>query len=167
MKRLCKLLVCLFVYAGSLTALSPLVSFFEKEWETPQTFSQHIDHDIEVLKKQRGEVEKNQARIKAQLDEVQKKISSYRERAQRVRGVELDYVNQQLALTNKTIQVLNELKQLYQNFTGIYDDHIKLLQQYKQDPECRACGFLVEPKSIYSIDDYQKIKVQYCDLMLS
>ena len=157
MKRLCKLLICLFVYAGPLTALSPLVSFFEKEWETPQTFAQHIDHDIEVLKKQRGEVEKNQVRIKGQLDEVQKKLSSYKERAQRVRGVELEYVNQQLALANKTIQVLNELKQLYQNFTGIYDDHIKLLQQYKQDPECKACGFLVEPKSIYSIDDYQQI----------
>ena len=76
MKRLCKLFICSFVDAGSLTALSPLVSFFEKEWETPQTFTQHIDHDIEVLKKRRGEVEKNQASIKSQLDESNKKYQA-------------------------------------------------------------------------------------------
>jgi len=74
-----------------------------------------------------------------------------------VRNSELEFVNQELALSNKSSQVVSEIVQVYQDLKDILDSHIKLLQEYKADPEFKNKGFQIEQKSIYSIDDFQKI----------
>ncbi len=157
MKKKLVLLFFLVSSAVSTSALGPFASFFEKEWATTKSFAQQVEKHIEDLRKRKADVEKSQARYKSTLDVVQKTVSSLKERAQRVRGAELDYVNQYLALSTKIVEVLKELVQVYQEMKGTLEAHIKLLQDYKQDPEFKQKGLVFEQKSIYSIDDFQKM----------
>jgi len=76
---------------------------------------------------------------------------SFKERAQRLRGVELEYANQRLIIANKMVQVLAEAVQTYQELKETIDAHIKLLQEYKADPEFKKKGFLPDQKSLYRL----------------
>ena len=147
----------LLLLSAPLNALGPLTAFFNEEWNTPQSFSKQVEKNIDDLQKQKMNVGVSQDATKAALEQTQKSISSLKERTQRVRSTELDYVNQQLGIANKMAQVLAELVQVYQALKDTLDAHIKLLQEYKEDPEFKQKGLQPEQKSIYSIDDYQKI----------
>ena len=145
------------LYAPSLTALGPFSALFSQEWDTAHSFTKQVEKNIEELKKRRAEASEQQGYYKSLLENTQKRNASFKERAQRVRGTELEYVNQELAIATKTAQVLSEITQVYQDLKGTIDAHIKLLTDYKADPEFKNKGYQPEQKSIYSIDDFQKI----------
>lgn len=138
-------------------ALGPFSALFSQEWDTVQSFSKQVENHIEELKKRKASAIEQQATYKAQLDAKQKSISSLKERSQRARNSEAEFINQELLLANKSAQVLTEIVQTYQELKDDIDAHIKLLQEYKADPEFKNKGFQIEQKSIYSIDDFQKV----------
>ena len=140
----------------SMKALGPLTALFSQEWDVGHSFTKQVENLIEELKKRRTLAVEQHAAYKVQLDGMQKTVSGLKERAQRVRNSELEFVNQELLLANKTVQVLTEIVQTSQENKEVIDAHIKLLQEYKADPEFKNKGFQAEQKSIYSIDDFQK-----------
>lgn len=150
------LLISLFC-AVPAQALGPFSTFFNQEWDASQSFQKTVEKNIEELQKRKAEATTQQNVVKALLDKTQKSIGSFKERAQRVRGTEQEAVTQELALANKKAQVLTETVQVFQDLKRTLDAHIKLLQEYKADPEFKNKGFQPEQKSIYSIDDFQKI----------
>ncbi len=151
------LVVLGMLFYAPATALGPFTALFNQEWDTAYSFTKQVEKNIEDLQKRRAEGGAQQAAYKSVADSIQKRIASFKERAQRVRNTELEYVNQELAIANKTAQVLAEIGQEYQDLKTTLDAHIKLLQDYKADPEFKNKGFQPEQKSIYSIDDFQKI----------
>ena len=158
MKRQYKLILFSIFFCGaSLHALGPLTTFFTQEWEEVKSFTKQVEKNIEELQKRKAEVEENLASFKPSLESIQKSSASLKERVQRARNSEFEFITQQLAITNKTVQVLSEIGQVGQELLTTLDAHIKLLQEYKQDPEFKNKGFQPEQKSIYSIDDFQKI----------
>lgn len=167
MKSVCRLLIFLALMP-SLYGFSPFGALFDKEWDSVQTFSKQVEKSIEELEKRKQQAQTALAPVKAALEKVQKSSATSRERAQRARGIELDYMNQRLMITNKMAQALSESAQAYQELRDILDAHIKLLQDYKEDPEFKKKGFFLEQKSLYSIEDLQWITsfvIQYADEM--
>ena len=159
MKNLRKYLVLLFLLGqGSrLFGLGPLLSMFDKKWEVGQTFVQTVEKNIEELKKRQEMAEKAHASYKALLETTQKMASTLKETMSRARGIELEYTSQYFVIVNKTAQVLSELVQVYQEIQELLQEHTKALEEYKQDPEFTRKGLPLEQKSIYSIEDFQKI----------
>ena len=151
------LILSIFVYTSLANALGPFTDFFNQEWDTAYSFTKQVEKNIDELQKRRAEASSQQAGYKSSLDSIQKRIASFKERAQRVSNSERDYVNLELAIATKTAQALTEIIQEYQDIKTTLDAHIKLLQEYKADPEFKNKGFQPEQKSIYSIDDFQKI----------
>ncbi|MBA3751466.1 mechanosensitive ion channel [Candidatus Dependentiae bacterium] len=150
-------LISFFLSASSITALGPFGFLVEKDRETPLTFSKQVEKNIEELEKRKNESDDLQNDYKTALDGVQKNALLYKDRLRKVRGVEWEYTNTLVTLVNKTVQVLNEIMQVYQEYKKVLENHIKLLQEYKLDPEFKSKNFHVPQKSIYSIDDFQKI----------
>ena len=159
MKTVLKVLGMCFFFSGSVVqgALGPFGFLVDKDWETTQTFGKQVEKSIEDLEKKRNESDQLQTEYKTALDGVQKSLAGYKERLRKVRGVEYTFVNSLVAIAQKTVHVLQELIQVHQEYKKDIENHIKLLQEYKIDPEFKLKGFQVPLKSVYSIDDLQKI----------
>ncbi len=138
--------------------LGPLLSLFDTEkFAVEQSFGKTIDQNIAELIKRKEEAQQAEALYQSNLQIAQQALASSKEGRQRLQGVELEYKSEQIVILNNTIQVLNELVRKYQQIEEILDEHISLLKEYKEDPEFEKKGFQVEGKSIYSIEDFQKI----------
>ncbi len=161
MKNLHKYLVLIGLLGqGSyLFGLGPLLSMFDKKWEVGvgQTFVQAVEKNIEDLKKRQEMAEKAYGSYKALLETTQKMAATLKETMTRVRGLELEYTSQYVVIVNKTAQVLTDVVQVYQEIQELIQEHIKALEEYKQDPEFSKKGLPLDQKSIYSIEDFQKI----------
>ncbi len=149
---------CLSMLWGTSTlCLGPVTSFFNQEWDAAQSFTKQVEKNIEDLQRKRVEITGQQGVYKADFEGIQKKIASLKERAQRAKNSEWEYLQQESVLANRAAQVLAELGQTCQNVKETLDAHIKLLQEYKADPDFKNKGFAPEQKSIYSVEDFQKI----------
>ncbi len=138
--------------------LGPLLTLFDtKKWDAEQIFVKAVEKSIADLTKREEEAQKAQEQYKASLDTAQNDGAKFKEERQRVRGVELEYTNKQIDIVNSTVQVLTELIGAYQRIQDMVDEHIKVLQEYKEDPEFEKKGYQLEEKSIYSIEDFQKV----------
>ena len=170
MKSALKTLVVLCMLHAPLNGFGPFGALFDKEWESVQTFSKTVEKNIEELEKRKQQAKTAVAALKGDLEKAQKSHASLKERAQRARNTELDYLNQRLLIANKTMQVLSESVQSYQELIDVVDAHIKLLQEYKEDPEFKKKGFFQEQKALYTIEDFQRINsivIHYADELLA
>ncbi|MBA2307460.1 hypothetical protein H0W26_04980, partial [Candidatus Dependentiae bacterium] len=155
--------LCLFLCGITLKASLGPFGFLvdKKEWEAPQTFSKQVEKTIEDLEKRKNEADELQRDYKTALEGVQKNFVSFKERLGKVRGVEHTYISALATNAQKTIQVLQEMAQIHQEYKKSLESHIKLLQENKLDPEFKSKGLQIPLKSIYSIDDLQKTMGAY------
>ncbi len=159
MKNLPKylLFVVLLGHIGPLLGgLGPFMSIFNTKWEG-KTFVQLVENDIEELKKRQEAAEKAHADYKSLLETTQKNVATLKETMSRVRGTELEYTSQYMVVVNKTALVLSDLVQVYHDIQVLLQEHMKALEEYKEDPEFSKKGLPLEQKSIYSIEDFQRI----------
>lgn len=159
MKNLRKYLLILGIVSvhGVLFGLGPFLSIFDKKWEVGQTFVQLVEKNIEELKKRQEAAVKAHASYKTLLETTQKMAATLKETLTRVRGVELEYTSHYLVVVNKTALVLADIVRAYEEIQSLLQEHMKALEEYKQDPEFTKKNLPLEQKSIYSIDDFQKI----------
>ena len=139
-------------------SLGPFSNLFNfDQLGSVQNFSTQVEKSIEVLQKKKAEIQEAQASYKVQLDQENARLALLKERAQRARGTEGEFLAQKTALVTKIVQVLTEIAEVHASLNSTLDAHIRLLQEYKQDPEFKNKNLQIPPKSIYSIDDLQKI----------
>jgi small-conductance mechanosensitive channel len=140
------------------SALGPLSSLLQLEGiDQKDTFVSHLEREIDVLQKSKLEQEEEAHVYKVEFEVAQSVVNALRERSKKVSDVELDFVNAQLVLANQTMQALTEIDQSFQYIINTIDSHIKLLQDYKQDPDFKNKHLAAGPKSLYTLDDLQKI----------
>jgi small-conductance mechanosensitive channel len=137
--------------------LGPITSLFNTKWEVGQTFSQLVEKNIEELKKRQEIAEKAYVNYKTLLEATQKMAATLKLTLGRVRATELEYISHYVGIVTKTSQILTEIIQVYQDIQILLQDHMKALDEYKQDPEFTKKGLPFEQKSIYSIEDFQRI----------
>ena len=140
-----------------LYGLETVLTLFERPWEVGQTFSQTVEKTISDLEKRKIVSQDLLGTYKAELDAAQKNVARSKGELHLVHGIERDFTGQKIDILNKTIQILSELVLVIQDIQDIKTLHIKMLEEYKEDPEFTKKGFQLEPKSIYSIEDFQKI----------
>ena len=138
--------------------LGPLMTLFDTEkWDAEQVFLKAAEKSITDLVKRNEEAQKAQVLYKASLESTQKELAKLKEERQRAQGIEHEYTSKQIDILNTTSQVVSEIIAVYQRIQDILNDHIKLLKEHKEDPEFEKKGYQLEEKSIYSIEDFQKV----------
>lgn len=145
-------------FGHTMYGLGPLLRIFDTErWDGQKAFVQGIEKSIERLSARKQEALEAQAQYKDSLEALQKEIASVKEGRQRLQGTELEYASELLVIYNNTAQVLTDLIRVYQQMQDVINDHIRALTEYKEDPEFEKKGYQLEEKSIYSIEDFQRI----------
>src|SRR5262245_54352700 len=82
-------------YCHSSSALGTFIDFFAKELDQEQSFAKQVEKNIEELKKRRKEAQDAQNTAKTQLDNTQKSVATFKERAQRARQTD-EFINLQI-----------------------------------------------------------------------
>jgi small-conductance mechanosensitive channel len=165
--RLASILSICFPLFGA-APLGPLSSLFNFDpfSSTPHTFAMQVEKSIEALQKKKSEQLQAQAFAKTALEQESTRLAVLKEKVQRLRGNEFEFASQKITILTKIVQVLTELVEVHGTIIATLDAHIRLLQEYKQDPEFKNKDLRIPPKSIYSIDDLQKVtdlSLQYTD----
>lgn len=165
-KKIINLIIIFFAFNMKadlpLGSLTNLLNF--DQFEQVKTFTAAIEKEVEVLEKKKIEQKSAYENYKAELEKVNNGISSLKDSSKNLTGTDLEFFNKQILLTNQISQLISEIEQTEQQILDIIDSNIKLLKEYKDDPEFKAKNLKVPYKSIYSIDDLQKISdilVQY------
>lgn len=127
-----------------------------------KTFTEQLQKEILGLQRKKEELESNYSARKIDLEKFQASLEILRQKSKESTETDQDFISKSLLLFNQIVQVLTEIEQDYLQIIRIIDDNIKILQEFKDDPEFKAKNLQLPPKSIYSIEDLQKIN----DLLL-
>lgn len=150
-------LLVIFCNYFTFAALGPFSSFFGLDkLEQTNSFTSQVEKEIDILTKRKIEQEEAYATHKADLEQFQNILNNLKEKLTKAKGDDAEFINLQITTYNQLIQAVNELELVHQSIINTVDTHIKLLQEYKIDPEFKSKSFYLPNKSIYSIEDLQK-----------
>lgn len=138
-------------------SLGPVSTFLNLDQiAQPTGFVVQLEKEIEGLQKRKHEQLEVYSLYKSELEQAKANLNNLREKAKNLTGVDLDFSNKYVLILNQVVQVFTEIEQLSQQIISIIDSDIKLLQEYKEDPEFKHKNLHIPSKSIYSIDDLQR-----------
>jgi len=113
-----------------------------------------LDRQVDMLKEERKNVSELSP-LSQRLTELvgkQKALSAELKNA----GVSTkEFLNKKLGLITQDNQVLTELEQVRSRYLGVLSDHIKLLEEYKTDPEFTK--FTMPIKASYNFDEFEEL----------
>lgn len=127
-----------------------------------KTFSTQLDKEIEILKKIKSEQSDLFNLRKKEIENLKIEIDKFKEKEKEKIEKQDEFSIKYLMILNQSSQTLSEINQVYQQIVNLIDTNIKILQEFKNDPEFKAKNLKIPFKSIYSIEDIQKLN----DLML-
>ncbi|CDK30906.1 mechanosensitive ion channel domain-containing protein [Candidatus Babela massiliensis] len=161
-KNIILLIFLLFPYYGfgsleSLGKLFNLDQFNLDQLTQTKTFSAQIDKEIEGLKKRRVDQIDLYNLRKPEIESLKSSIDSFKEKIKSPAELDDEFSGRYLMILNQSAQTLSEVHHVHQQIINIIDNNIKLLQEFKLDPEFKSRSLRLASKSIYSIEDLQKI----------
>ncbi len=127
-----------------------------------KTFATQIDKEIESLKKIRSDQYDFFNLRKPEIENLKTEIEQFKEKSKDKLEEQDEFSTNYLMILNQSAQVLSELSHSYQQIINFINTNIKTLQEFKTDPEFKSKVLRIAYKSIYSIEDIQKLS----DLML-
>lgn len=139
-------------------SFGPFSALFDfNKLDQDNTLDIRLEKEIEALQKRKAEQDELSPFYKSELEHEQSSLLNLKEKAKTATTNDQEFVNEQIVIANQIVQVLVEVDQINQQIISIIDAHIKLVQEYKQDPEFKNKNLLLPSKSLYSIEDLQKI----------
>lgn len=130
---------------------------FEKIEQKTVSFSSQIQKEIEILKKNVSEHEQFLTQRKEDIEQYNRLLSTLKAQLNNASQDEKEFINKHIAIISQILQVLNEIIQSHNQIIAYQKEQIELLSDYKQDPEFKNKNFFVEQKSIYSLNDLQRV----------
>jgi len=142
------ILVPAFTQAGALTVVKHLQSSDSLLSVTV------LEKQLKELKKEREDTVKlpKLTGERAELRERQKALTVQAEEA---KGVEQDFIKKKLSLVTQRYQALGELEQVRTRYVALLEEHIKLLEDYRADPDFKK--FNVPVKASYTFDEFEDL----------
>lgn len=168
MKKTYNYLVLLFfisINALISCSLGPLTGFLKIDVvEDSNSFANMLEKQKAVLSEDKNKFEDHLRITKSRVQAATNESGALKEKTKSAVGLEREFFQQKLLIVNQSYQVLTEIEQVLQRIITLVESHIKLLQEYKQDPEFKSKNLKVPIKSLYLFSDLQKINdrmVQY------
>ena len=122
-----------------------------------KTFSAQIDEEIQGLNKIKTDGEERCSDHKARFDRVQKALDYLKNKTKDATEAEKEFINNNVIILNQTLQALTEIGQSCDQVMSIVNANIVLLEEYKEDPEFSSKELKIHHKSVYSLEDLQRV----------
>ena len=138
--------------------LNMLVPFLPGDKTEVVNFADTIEKRLKSLEADKVNlVTKEQ--IAARIESLNNEIVSLREKNRYSTSYEQqDFLQKKISIYNQKYQILIELDQVQQQCVNILDEHIKLLLEYKDDPDFK--NLKVPLKAYYTFDDLQELSAR-------
>lgn len=139
-------------------SLGPLGKFFNiDQLAQGKTFATQIEEEIQGLNKIKSDVEERCSDYKSRFERVQKALDFLKSKVKDASEVEKDFINKNVLVFNQTIQVLTEIAQSCEQVVSILNSNVRLLEEYRDDPEFTLKDLKIRHKSVYSLEDLQNV----------
>ncbi len=164
MKRLRHFCFVIVVLASSQIFGGAFIKGLKEGVSTEKLFTTAVDEKkkqlkllLEEQKKLSEEVKKFSAEAKPRLEDFATQSNQVKAQIKREPQNE-EFLNSKLSVLNDLYQTIKDSKQAYKQLTEFTDGHIKLLQEYLEDPNLE--NYLKEygkDRSLYSFEDLQTV----------
>lgn len=144
-----------FVLHGSLGSLGKFFNI--DQLAQGKTFAAQINEEIEGLHKIKLDGEERCSDHKTRFDRVQRALEFLKSKIKGASDTEKEFINNSIVILNQTLQVLTEMSQSCDQVMSIVDSNIRLLEEYKDDPEYSSKELKIRHKSVYSLEDLQTV----------
>jgi len=138
-----------FVGAGQLIDPSKIFSPDRDEREEQLT---GLKNEFEKLQKSSAEQLKT---IQDDLEQVNRQINTFKDELETAGADEQEFLNKKVSILNEIYQTLFNIQFIHKEILSIYEQHIKLLEEYKKDPSYK--WLILEPRSFYSYEIVQSV----------
>lgn len=160
-KKVLSILILPFITVNILSAsLGPFTRIFKLDVDQiarENGFAEQVQKEIEGLEKKKTELEQSQAEYKSEYEKTQNQLDLLREKEkEEIPETEKEFRTKHLIILNQITQTLSEINQVYKQIINSINENIRILKEFKEDPEFKNKNLYLPPKSIYSIDDLQK-----------
>lgn len=168
MNNFIKFLVSSFLFFNLNASLDQLSKLFNldkfglEKITQNKTFASQIDKEIESLKKIKVEQIDILNSRRPDLENIKSLIEQFKEKEKEKLENQDKFSNKYLMLLSQSSQTLTEINNINQQIINSIDLNIKILYEFKLDPEFKNKSLRISSKSIYFIEDIQKLT----DLML-
>lgn len=150
------IITCNFSY-GLETALGPLSSLFNLEQiDQYNNFALNIEKDIDGIKKRKDQQQQKLLTYLESKKNAQNTLATLKEKSRRSSSTQFEFTQNLISLEMQKIEVIDEIIHVNQQIINLYNEYIKLLQDWKNDPEFKS-KLSINIKSIYSLEDLLKI----------
>lgn len=154
---------CSINYINSLGSLPKLFNLQNKE-ELFTTFDDTINRQLKILLDNKEKAKKTE-NFQKKLEEINEKTSEIKKRLSEATNAESkQFLQEKLSSLNQQYQALSEVEQVNHQIIQIIDSHMRLLCQYKQDPDFSKKNLRLEPKRIYTFNEVQKVYNKILDI---
>jgi len=124
-----------------------------------KTFTTQINEEIQGLNKVKSDSKERCSDHKLRFDRIQKALNFLKSKIKDkdISDAEKEFINNNISTLNQTLQILTEISQSCDQVMSILDSNIRLLEEYKDDPEFSSKELKVRHKSVYSLEDLQVV----------
>lgn len=113
-----------------------------------------VEKQLQALEKEKEEFSKGQQRAQ-EIAARGAELKSLRAKMAKVTGPEQEFLNKKISLIAQDQQVLSEIEHVRQQYKALLNEHSKLLQDYKSDPEFSKLK--VPVKAAYGFEEFEEL----------
>ena len=137
--------------------LGPITNFFASDRLSEQqgVYVNVIDKQLQSLEKEKTDIQAIIEQRKIALESASAELTIVKEKLKKSRSSEANFLQKKLSLASQRYQLLTELEHQYQQMGNVLEQNIKLLHEYKSDPDFK--NFRMSLKASPSFDDLQEL----------
>ncbi|MCL4361465.1 mechanosensitive ion channel [Candidatus Dependentiae bacterium] len=142
------LFIAFFIFYNSLGSLGPFIP--EKGIQPQNVLANSIQNQLKGLEDDKKNLI-NKEQISKRLDLISSQIISVKDKLRFAVGTQQDFLQKKLSILNQQYQTSIELEQSLNQVLSVIDEHTKLLNEYKEDPEFKK--FKIPAKAYYLFNE--------------
>lgn len=112
-----------------------------------------IEKQLVLLQKEKEEA--NSIQRTQELPARAAEQRSLRAKLAKAAGQEQDFLNKKISLVAQDYQILTEIERVWQQYKAVLDEHSKILQEYKNDPDFSKLK--VPTKAAYGFEEFEEL----------
>ncbi|MFA6066768.1 MAG: mechanosensitive ion channel domain-containing protein [Candidatus Babeliaceae bacterium] len=124
------------------------------------SYTSGYEKQLQILEKEKVDQAAHD-QIKGNIEKISAEIAAVKEKMKNVSGRELDLLNKKFSDISQSYQLLTETEHLQQQLIALTEQHIKLLQEYKADPDFK--NFKTPVKTTTTYTDFQQVSGKIFD----
>lgn len=123
----------------------------------PVNFVSQIQKEIDLYKKSIADNNQAVLEYKTEIEKYNANLAKLKSNpSTSTNESDREFASRQMSLTSQIIQTINDIIPIYSQINDYINEHISILEEYKDDSEFKNKDFRFPLKSVYSLSDLQK-----------